>query len=98
MADKPAKPEQVLKIEPRNELHFKGKYDDLCDSLSNRRAIGRYLTRHSERFKRVGQRTAFAFCAVHCWCVCLLCCWQSGLSIRIKRLLDNRFLSTGDSN
>ena len=25
MADKPVKPEQVLKIEPRSELHFKGK-------------------------------------------------------------------------
>lgn len=26
MADKPVKPEQVLKIEPKNELHFKGKF------------------------------------------------------------------------
>lgn len=25
MAEKPAKAEQVLKIEPKNELHFKGR-------------------------------------------------------------------------
>lgn len=26
MAEKPAKAEQVLKIEPKNELHFKGEF------------------------------------------------------------------------
>jgi len=38
MADKPVKPEQVLKIEPKNELHFKGPYTEIATeylTLSN---------------------------------------------------------------
>jgi len=30
MADKPIKAEQVLKIEPKSELHFKGPYTEIA--------------------------------------------------------------------
>ena len=78
MADKPAKPEQDLKIEPRNELHFKGKFT----VTSGQRSTGEDAqpVRNLESFKPACQAFVCNVCIVG---VCLLCLCEA-----VERLID----------
>lgn len=86
MADKPAKPEQILKIEPRNELHFKGE----SSASSGQRSPVAKMLGHTVLVTFQGSRLGVltAFVCIVAVCLPTACARSSGgASIRSQSII-----------